>query len=149
MDNSIKSNSTVVYPYCYKIKEDCLPCDNTTDLTSVKPGDNTNTNTNIFTTDCIDELSRIAKNKSRYISSDIKDKYSDDLFNCLKKYGDIYKKLGIELYVNPKTKAIQFPDNQRIQSNLNLYLEQMDPDTKSPKNSLLNIITIISLIIPA
>ena len=43
---------------------------------------------NIKTTNCIDELSRISKNTSE-------NKNVDDLFNCLKKYGDIYKKLGV------------------------------------------------------
>ena len=120
MDNSLNSSSTVVYPYCYKIKETCIPCDT---MTSEQ---NNNNIINIKTTNCIDELSRISKNTSE-------NKNVDDLFNCLKKYGDIYKKLGIELYVNPKTKAVQFPDNQRIQSNLNVYLEEIDPDTTSPK----------------
>ena len=55
--------------------------------------------------------------------------------NCLKKYGDIYKKLDIELYVNPKTQKITFPINSQIQSKLNLYLNSIDLNTKSPKIS--------------
>ena len=46
---------------------------------------------------------------------------------------DIYKKLDIELYVNPKTQKIIFPNNTQIQSKLNLYLDSIDFNTKSPK----------------
>ena len=63
----------------------------------------------------------------------LKETYLNNLFNCLKKYGDIYKKLGIELYVNPKTKQIIFPDNARIQSNLNLFIQDTNFDTKSER----------------
>lgn len=68
-----------------------------------------------------------------YVSNQIKDKNVDNLFNCLKKYGDIYKQLGIELYVNPRTKQIIFPDNTRIQSSLNVFLRETNFDTASPK----------------
>ena len=45
----------------------------------------------------------------------------------------IAKKLDIELYVNPKTQKIIFPNNTQIQSKLNLYLDSIDFNTKSPK----------------
>lgn len=125
MNNSINSentnsSSTVVYPFCYKIKETCI-------------NDNNRIEINASPTDCLNELSRISKMSDSYIDTNIKDKNVDDLFNCLKKYGDIYKKLNIELYVNPKTKQAIFPDNTRIQSNLNLFLKETDFDTTSPK----------------
>jgi hypothetical protein len=109
-------DETVVVPYCYKIKESCIPC-----------------HSQSSSMDCIKELSKLVKHSQPHISQIIKEKDVNNLFNCLKKYGDIYKKLGIELYVNPTTKQILFPDNQRIQSNFNLYLENIDVDTDSPK----------------
>jgi hypothetical protein len=106
------SNTEQIYPFCYKIKENCIPC-NKTPCTS-----------------CLKELSKF---NSKVIKNDMeKEKDIDDLFNCLKKYGDIYKKLDIELYVNPKTKQITFPTNLQIQSKLNLYLDSMDFNTKPP-----------------
>ena len=121
MNNSIKSESTVVYPICYKIKETCdLPNSTIYEI-------------NASPTDCLNELSRISKMSDLYIDKNIKDKNVDELFNCLKKYGDIYKKLNIELYVNPKTKQAIFPDNARIQSNLNIFLKETDFELASPK----------------
>lgn len=115
-------SKTPVYPFCYKIKETCLPCDNANVVVNANP------------TDCLIELSKIAKTSEMYTNKNVKDQNLDELFNCLKKYGDIYKQLGIELYVNPKTKNIIFPNNARIQSNLNLFLRETDFDAMSPKN---------------
>lgn len=103
---SLDSSKTVIYPFCYKIKESCPPVNNATD--------------------CIKELSDLMRLSEPYISRNVKDKNVDKLFECLKKYGDIYKQLGIELYVNPKTNQIAFPDNARIQSNLNMFLRKTD-----------------------
>jgi hypothetical protein len=105
INNSISYNNTI-YPYCYKIKDGCLPC----------PINHLNK--------CLLILSRLicAKNLKNV---DLEKKFDDELFYCLKEYGDIYKKLNIELFVNPKTKLINFPDIQRIQSNLNLYLQDI------------------------
>lgn len=128
MNNSIKSeksnlSNTIVYPFCYKIKETCA-----------NPNNDTVYNINASPTDCLNELSKISKMSDSYIDKNVKDKNVDDLFNCLKKYGDIYKQLNIELYVNPKTKQAIFPDNARIQSNLNIFLKETDFDTAvSPK----------------
>jgi len=56
--------------------------------------------------------------------------------NCLQKYGDMYKTVGIELYVNPKTKQILFPDHQRILSNYNVFLNEIGlSEPTSPKDS--------------
>jgi len=117
---SLSSTETVVYPFCYKIKENCLPCNNKT----------ISVNNQI---DCISELSKLDKSSSPYFNKKLKETYLDDLFECLKKYGDIYKKLGIELYVNPKTNQVIFPDNSRIQSNFNLFIQDNNFDTISPR----------------
>lgn len=117
----LNSTETVVYPFCYKIKENCLPCNNNNIVSINKP------------IDCIAELSKLNKSSSPYFDKKLKEKYLDNLFDCLKKYGDIYKELGIELYINPKTKQAIFPDNARIQSNLNLFLENNNFDTTSPR----------------
>lgn len=105
MENIDDSDSTKVYPYCYKIKEDCLPCSSTK-----------NNNEN----DCILMFSKFLGSRN----PDEKKINEEILFDCLKNCGDIYKKLDIELYVNPTTKKILFPNNERIQSNLNIYLKK-------------------------
>jgi hypothetical protein len=119
--SSLNSTETVVYPYCYKIKDSCLP-------------NSSNNNASGTPTDCLKELSEIEKMSEPYINKEIKEKNISNLINCLKKYGDIYKQLNIELYVNPKTKAIIFPDNARIQSNLNLFLRENNFDEKDFEN---------------
>lgn len=119
---SIGSTETVVYPFCYKIKENCLP------------SNNINVNNPI---DCISELSKLDK-LTTYSNKELKETYLNDLLQCLKKYGDIYKQLGIELYVNPKTKQIIFPDNSRIQANFNLFIQNNNFDTISPREIDIN-----------
>jgi hypothetical protein len=110
------SNTTnpIVYPYCYKIKESCLPC-NDDDSKSA----------------CAVEL---IKYMNSSLNKETKEKSNDELFECLKQYGDIYKKLNIELYVNPKSKSIIYPDNQRIQSNLNEYLRNININNVSKES---------------
>ena len=112
------NETTKLYPYCYKIKENCLPCENP------KSFDNHN--------ECLELLAKYMSISDANPNS--KDNALMAVGNCLKKYGDIYKKLGIELYVNPKTKQITFPDHQRIQSNMNLFLKEIGmEESKSPK----------------
>lgn len=118
---SLNSTETIVYPFCYKIKDNCLPCNNNNKINITLP------------IDCISELAKFEKTNSPYFNKELKEKYFDNLFNCLKKYGDIYKELGIELYVNPKTKEIIFPDINRIQSNFNLFLNYDNFDKSSPE----------------
>lgn len=110
MDNTIN-----IYPYCYKIKDNCPPC---------KTKDN-----------CIRLLSNYLVLKSnRYVSENKLNNAHMKLGDCLKQYGDMYKKVGIELYVNPKTKEIIFPDNQRIISNYNVFLNDIGTfNTQSPE----------------
>ena len=115
---SYSTSKENVYPVCYKIKETCPPCDQ-----SHCPSCNN--------TYCLEELSNF--NNKGLKDERKKETDMDNLFNCLKKYGDIYKKLDIELYVNPKTQKITFPINSQIQSKLNLYLNSIDFNTKSPK----------------
>ena len=74
---------------------------------------------------CISELSSFKKTNNPV--------FKQKIITCLSKYGDIYKKLNIELYTNPKTNKIYFPDNQRIQSNFNIFLEDIDLSSESPK----------------
>jgi|688.fasta_scaffold880228_1 hypothetical protein len=114
----MNTNKEEIYPFCYKIKETCLPCNET-------PCPSCNN------TYCLEELSNF--NKKNMKDKTEKEKDIDNLFNCLKKYGDIYKKLDIELYVNPKTQKITFPINSQIQSKYNMYLNNIDFNTKSPK----------------
>ena len=120
-DNSLETSKTTVYPFCYKIKENCPPC-----LNESTDGVNNST-------DCVKELSNLSRMSQPNIDKKIKDKNTDELFECLKKYGDIYKQLGIELYVNPKTNQIIFPDNNRIQASLNLFIRENNFVTSSQK----------------
>lgn len=111
-------DKTKIYPYCYKIMDDCPPC-------NIKSGDN-----------CIRQLAYyLALKTNRYVSKNDLDKAHIKVGNCLKKNGDIYKKLGIELYVNPKTKQIIFPNYQRVLSNYNLFLNELGTTSPaSPKD---------------
>lgn len=61
----------------------------------------------------------------------------DNLINYIKnEYGDIYKKLKIDLYVNPTTKKIIFPNIHRLNSNYILFLKsQMFDKMKSSDNN--------------
>jgi hypothetical protein len=115
------SNSTnsTIYPLCYKIKETCLPCDS--------KGSEKNT--------CTLELINYMKDKKIQIyNPNIDSKSNDKLFECLKQYGDIYKKLGIELHINEKTKQATFPNNQGIISKLNIYLNDVDTNKVSKES---------------
>ena len=110
--NSLSSISNNVYPLCYKIKETSYQssCIN-------KPS-------------CINKLAKYVKLKKKIYGKnpDATEQAHISFVQCLKQYGDIYKKLGIELYVNPTTNKITFPDNQRIQSNLNEYMRKIADD---------------------
>ena len=113
------STNTTVYPYCYKIKEDCLPCDS--------KGSEKNT--------CTLELINYMKDKKNQMyNPNVPDESNDKLFECLKQYGDIYKKLGIELYINEKTKQAVFPTNEGVRANLNLYLTNVDTNKVSKES---------------
>ena len=114
--NSLNSN---IYPLCYKIKETCSQQNNQSS--------------------CINELSNYMKTKQNIYSTK-QEQVRQNMIQCLKKqYGDIYKKLGIELYVNSKTNKIMLPDIQRIQSKLNEYLRQENTssDKTLEKNMML------------
>jgi hypothetical protein len=123
-----------IYPYCYKIKDNCPPCDNNNNppnSTNNLPSDST------ASSDCVYLLAKYLALKSNTFA----DKYQLDnahmnVANCLQKYGDMYKTVGIELYVNPKTKKILFPDHQRILSNYNVFLNEIGlSEPTSPKDS--------------
>jgi hypothetical protein len=117
INNSISYNNTI-YPYCFKIKDGCLPC----------PVNHLNK--------CLLILSRLicAKNLN---NTNLVDQFDDELFYCLKEYGDIYKKLEIKLHVvvDKDKKIVYFPDNQRIQANLNLYLKDIYKNDANKKLS--------------
>lgn len=120
LSNTTNSSNSTTYPYCYKIKETCLPCVNST---SAKK------NT------CTVELINYMKDtKIKMYNPNIDSKSNDKLFECLKQYGDIYKKLGIELFVNEKTKQAVFPTNEGIRANLNLYLSNVDTNKISKES---------------
>lgn len=101
--NSLSSVSNNVYPLCYKIKE-----------TS-------------YQSSCINKLAKYVKLKKKIYGNNpyTTEEAHKSFMQCLRQYGDIYKKLGIELYVNPNTNKITFPDNQRIQANLNEYMRKI------------------------
>jgi len=105
--NSLTSGSNNVYPICYKIKE-------TSYQANCPPS-------------CINKLAKYVKLKKKIYGKNpnATEEAHQSFVQCLKQYGDIYKKLGIELYVNPTTNKITFPDNQRIQSNLNEYMRKI------------------------
>lgn len=115
--NSLSSVSNNVYPLCYKIKE-----------TS-------------YQSSCINKLAKYVKLKKKIYGNNpyTTEEAHKSFMQCLRQYGDIYKRLGIELYVNPNTNKITFPDNQRIQSNLNEYMRKIadndvtNTDTSSDK----------------
>jgi hypothetical protein len=68
------------------------------------------------------------------ISQEKKDEAYKKTGMCLKKYGDIYDKLGMKPYVNPKTYALLFPNNERIQANYNIFLRDIgSKETNGPK----------------
>jgi hypothetical protein len=111
MSNKLSSlDETKPFPYCYKIKEGCPPCEKKIRHSGSK---------------CIKILAKLMSESVSY-NEELKNEYNDDLFKCLMRYGDIYKQLNIELYVNPKTKLVVFPNMQRIQSNFNLYLKSIN-----------------------
>lgn len=116
-------DTTKIYPYCYKIKEDCPPY-------NIKQTDD----------NCIRLLANYLVLKSnRFVSENKVNNAYVKLGDCLKKYGDIYKKLDIELYVNPKTKQIIFPDYQRIIANYNIFLNDIGTlQPQSPKEESIN-----------
>ena len=117
--NSTNSINSKVYPYCYKIKETCLPCDS--------KGSEKNP--------CTLELINYMKDKKNQMyNPNVYDESNDKLFECLKQYGDIYKKLGIELYINEKTKQAVFPTNDGVRANLNLYLSNVDTNKVSKES---------------
>lgn len=60
------------------------------------------------------------ENKGKYEA----DKIYHELLECLQPFGDIYGKLKMELYVNPRNRQIMFPDNPRIQAHLNTFLRE-------------------------
>jgi hypothetical protein len=126
----VDSKNTIVYPFCYKIAEGCPPSNCDANIVKYKYHDN-----NIF--DCIELLSNyMSINSSNGISQEEKDKSYNKIGMCLKRYGDIYDKLGIKPYVNPKTYAILFPNNERIQANYNLFLNDIGSNPpKTPTES--------------
>ena len=109
------STNTTVYPYCYKIKEDCLPCDS--------KGSEKNTCT-LELKNYMESVENPNYNETLKLQLEIKMK------ECLKQFGDIYKRLNIELVRNEKNEPF-YPDNQRIQSHLNTYLRTVDANKVS------------------
>jgi hypothetical protein len=114
MENNVDLDKTDVYPFCYKIKENCLPCPKKADYIQNEG------------------VSLLARFLATTNNKEKKLKYYDELFYFLQQYGDIYKKLNIELYVNPSTKKVLFPNNQRIQANFNQYLTDIGLDERAP-----------------
>jgi hypothetical protein len=114
--NYSRSNEdTQIYPYCYKIKENCPPS---------RPCPKKKTR---CASKCLKILAKLMSEKAFY-NKEFKEQNEEELLKCLMRYGDIYKQLKIELYVNPKTKLIMFPDMKRIQANFNLYLKSINTE---------------------
>ena len=120
--NYSRSNEdTQIYPYCYKIKENCPPCAPCPRPKKIR-----------CASKCLLILSKLMSNRF-YYNKELKQKYEDELFDCLKRYGDIYKELNIELFENPKTARIIFPEMDRIQANFNLFLKKINTDNPTPE----------------
>ena len=146
-ETTSNNNNTLIVPYCYKIKEDCPINNSTKNLYSINKDDNSKCDIDI---NCVKKLAKymsfIMNNPNS--NPQRKEKLHDDIFYCLKDFGDIYKNLEFDLYVNPKTKQVHFPDNNRIQSNLNTFLRNLynpnntnkDQSTIDYKLKLYNII---------
>ena len=134
-------DNTVLYPYCYKIKDGCPPC-------SEKIVDNSIQNESDY---CLELLANyVVVSENVYRSQDEKDEAKSQLGRCLKKLGDLYNKANIELYVNPNTKDILFPDQQRIQSSFNQFLREIGSNsTNSPKEyySRIEILKIFNILL--
>jgi len=122
--NTIDNDSTIIYPYCYKIKEDCPP-NVTRNINGLKSESD----------ECLELLANyVVKSESPFMRREDKEQAKLELGQCLKKFGDLYNKLDIELYVNPNTKQILFPDQQRIQSSFNEFLRNVGIKvSESPK----------------
>lgn len=121
----MNNNDTNVYPYCYQIKDGCPPC------TAIKYDlDN-----------CLDSFAKyvvVSENVTR--TKEEKNNSKLELGKCIKQMGDLYNKLNIELYVNPNTKKVVFPDQQRIQSSFNVFLREVGNNPpNSPREDNVNI----------
>ena len=120
-NNSRSNDDTKTYPYCYKIKEGCPPCNPCPRPKKIR-----------CASKCLLILSKLMSEIAFY-NKELRQKYEDELFDCLMRYGDIYKQLNIELYVNPKTNIITFPDMQRIQSSFNIFLKNINTNNPTPE----------------
>lgn len=129
--NNIENENTIIYPYCYEIKEGCPPC-----LENM-----VNNTTQYESDDCLELLANyVVVSESIYRTKEEKDDAKLKLGVCLKKLGDLYSKVNIELYVNPNSKNIVFPDQQRIQSSFNEFLRQIGNNkANSPREDNLRI----------
>ena len=127
--SNIEDDNTIVYPFCYKISEGCPPSKD------CKIEKKSNDDNHLF--DCIELLSKyMSVSSSNFISQEKKDEAHKNIGMCLKKYGDIYDKLGMKPYVNPKTYSILFPNNERIHANYNLFLRDIgSKQINGPKES--------------
>jgi hypothetical protein len=74
--------------------------------------------------DCLGEIIKLSIIPSVYTEYSEEDKINmrDKMFECLKKYGDIYKDLDIELYVD-KNNRVTFLDEKGIISHLKTYVK--------------------------
>lgn len=112
---------TKIYPYCYKIKNGCPPC-NTKKVQTSCTDDN-----------CLQELSKyLLKSEHSFKNGSRKEKHREDetfafekLKQCLQQYGDIYYKLDLHPYVNPKTEQILFPEQGQIQAKFNEFIRSL------------------------
>lgn len=125
---------TAIYPYCYKIKE-------TEDCPQLKDS---------RITECLHLFVRylIIMETSAPTKEDA-DIATSQLINCLKHYGDLYKKLKIELYVSNK-KQILFPNQERVQAHFNTYLRQIGAKNESsPKkdNEIFETVELYSILL--
>ena len=88
-------------------------------------------NNNEIDNKCINSLAEYVQAKElQHVNKPLYYEKMQNAFDCLKKYGDIYKQLDIELYVLPN-KTVIFPDSSRINAHFNIFLRnyQVDPKT--------------------
>jgi hypothetical protein len=124
-----------IYPYCYKIKE-------TENCPQIKDS---------RISECLHSFIKyiIVMETSRP-SKDMEEIVTNQLVKCLRRYGDLYKKLEIKLYVSPNGQNIILPDQERIQASFNTYLRKIGAKNESsPKqdNETIEMVELYSILL--
>ena len=82
---------------------------------------------------CLDFMAEYVQAKElKHVNTALYNEKKQNASNCLRKFGDIYKQLDIELYVLPNKKVI-FPDSSRINAHFNIFLRNYQVNPKTAK----------------